>query len=59
MGSVTLDDTKSIFDSGIKANTVITADYNTINVKVEIDGKQVDISVDPDNTVKTIKDQIK
>lgn len=50
-GGVALDDNKSIFDSGIVAGTVITADYNVITVKVDIDDKVVDVSVDPDNLV--------
>lgn len=58
-GGVALDDTKSIFDSGIVAGTVITADYNVITVKVDIDDKIVTVSVDPDNLVQTIRDQIK
>lgn len=56
---VVLDDNKSIFDSGIVANTVITADYNTITIQVTVDGTNVAVNVDPDNTVKTIKDQVK
>jgi len=58
-GAEVLDDNKSIFDSGIKAGTLITADYNVITVKVDIDDKIVEVSVDPDNTIQTIKDQIK
>jgi regulator of extracellular matrix RemA (YlzA/DUF370 family) len=58
-GAVVLDDAKSIFDSGIVAGTVVTADYNVITVKVDIDDKVVEVSVDPDNLVKTIRDQIK
>jgi hypothetical protein len=56
---VVLDDNKSIFDSGIVANTVITADYNSITVQVTVDGTNVAVNVDPDNTVKTIKDAVK
>jgi predicted DNA binding protein len=56
---VVLDDNKSIFDSGIVANTVVTADYNTIAITVTVDGTDVAVSVDPDNTVATIKDQVK
>jgi hypothetical protein len=40
-GNEVLDDNKSIFDSGIKAGTVLTVDYNTITVMVSIDGKEV------------------
>jgi hypothetical protein len=59
MNNVVLDDNKSIFDSGIKAGSIVTADYNSISVTVDIDGKMVQVNVDPDNTIKTIKDAIK
>jgi predicted small secreted protein len=58
-GTQVLDDTKTIYASGIKAGETITADYTAIKVKVDIDGKIVEVSVDPDNLVKTIKDAIK
>jgi hypothetical protein len=59
MGTVTLDDTKTIYASGIKAGTIVTADLNAIKIKVDIDGKVVEVNVDPDNKVKVIKDKIK
>jgi hypothetical protein len=59
IGTVVLDDNKSIYASGITVGSVITADYSSITIKVEIDGTQVDVNVDPDNMVSTIKDQIK
>jgi hypothetical protein len=59
MNNVVLVDTNTIYASGIRAGSVITADYSSIAVTVDIDGKMVVVNVDPDNTVKTIKDAIK
>jgi hypothetical protein len=54
-----LVDTQTIQASGIVEGTIITADFNSISVTVDIDGKMVIVNVDPDNLVKTIKDKIK
>jgi hypothetical protein len=59
MGNQVLDDEKTIYDSGLKQGSEITADYNVITVNVDIDDKIVQVSVDPDDTVKTINDKIK
>jgi hypothetical protein len=56
---VTLEDDKTINDAGIKNNTVLVANFNSITIKVKLDGKEFDVDVDPDNKVKTIKDSIK
>jgi predicted small secreted protein len=48
-----------LYASGIKAGTIVTADLNAIKIKVDIDGKVVEVNVDPDNKVKVIKDKIK
>jgi hypothetical protein len=54
-----LDDTKTIYNSGIKSGAVLTADFNTISIKVKLGTKTLDIDVDPDNKVESIKAAIK
>jgi hypothetical protein len=58
-GVKTLYDTTTIQAAGIVEGTIVTADFNSITVKVDIDGTEVQVSVDPDNLVSTIKDAIK
>jgi hypothetical protein len=50
-GSIVLDDTKTIYASGIVSGTVITADYNSISITVQIGEEEVELAVDPDNKV--------
>jgi aerobic-type carbon monoxide dehydrogenase small subunit (CoxS/CutS family) len=59
MNNVVLDNTKTIYASGIKAGSVLTADLNSIKIKVDVDGKIVEVNVDPNDKVKVIKDKIK
>jgi hypothetical protein len=58
-GGETLDEGKTIHNSGIKAGATLTADFNTISIKVKLGTKTLDIDVDPDNKVETIKTAIK
>lgn len=52
-------ETKTINAAGIKAGSTLVVDYNIISIKVKIGAKTIDIEVDPDNLVSTIKDAVK
>lgn len=60
MNSQVLVSTKTIYESGITANSTITVDIKNINIKVKItEGQTEKIEVDPDNLLKTVKDKLK
>jgi acyl-CoA hydrolase len=48
-GATVLVDTQTIYASGIAEGTVLTADLNSIAIKVNVDGKIVNVNVDPND----------
>jgi hypothetical protein len=58
-GTIVLDDTKTIYASGIVSGTVITADYNSISITVQIGEKVIVVTVDIMDTIGIVKDRIK
>ena len=49
----------TIMQAGIKEGTLITVDYNVIQINVRVpSGSTIQINVDPDETVQTIVDKI-
>jgi hypothetical protein len=59
LAGVPVTETKTINEAGIRQGSTLVVDYNSINIKVNIGTKTIDITVDPDNLVSTIKDAIK
>jgi predicted DNA-binding antitoxin AbrB/MazE fold protein len=50
---------KTLKQSGVKPNDIITAEIFTVPVKVNLpDGRQIDIMVDPDDPLASIKDTL-
>jgi hypothetical protein len=54
-----MDGEKTINGAGLKEGSTITADFKTISITVDVQGKLVEVSVDPDSKVTTIKDKVK
>jgi copper chaperone CopZ len=45
-------------ESGIRYNSVIVLNFNSMNITVQLDKETFQVTVDPDNKVRTIKDAI-
>jgi hypothetical protein len=59
-GGVALPDEKTIHAAGIKSGEIIDVDHTEISVNVKTpSGEVVEVTIDPDNKVKTIKDKVK
>jgi hypothetical protein len=58
MAGATLNETKTINEVGIRAGATVTADFSSIQVHVKIGAQTLDIDVDPDNKVSTIREKV-
>lgn len=57
-----LDEQKTIYEAGVRNDDTLTADMGSIEITVKLptaNHKKIQVTVDPDNTVQTIKDKIK
>jgi hypothetical protein len=59
LAGASVTETLTIDQAGIRQGSTLVVDYNLINIKVRVGAKTIDIQVDPDNQVSTIKDAVK
>jgi hypothetical protein len=54
-----LQNKDTIYDAGLREGATLIVDYSNFDIRVRMGSKTITISVDPDNKVSTIKDELR